>query len=101
MGSHKFRNLKVNPGAKSSRFVIDLKQDLEAVESQETRNKKNLIVESKLEKLAELDYKKYFGMGKEKAPAVSRRGSQSRSYVSKITSWRLLQPKLPWLHRQK
>ena len=64
MGLGKTNNLKVNPGAESSRFVIDLKEDFTTAEAKAIKNNKNLIVESKLEKLAELDYKKYFGESK-------------------------------------
>lgn len=56
MGLNKPNNLRVNSGAESSRFVIDLKQELTAAETKETKSQKNQTLESKLEKIAELDY---------------------------------------------
>jgi len=65
MRLRKLKHLKVKPGAKSSRFVVDLKEDLQR-ESQALKKQENLLLESKLEKLAEVDYKKYFNSGKTK-----------------------------------
>ncbi|MDO8667540.1 MAG: DUF4012 domain-containing protein [bacterium] len=67
MSFKKFKKLKVRPGAKSSRFVVDLKQDLAIAEMKESKYKKNLIVESRLEKLAELDYGKILKAGSQNA----------------------------------
>jgi hypothetical protein len=70
MAGGNLQNLKVNPGAKSSRFVIDLKRDLTEAEALSLKNKKNKLVISKLEELAEIDYKIYFGAGKEKTKTL-------------------------------
>lgn len=71
MTLNKFYNLKVNPNVKSSRFVVDLKKELpETAHKKELKNlpKPNMEtrIEAKLEKLAEIDYGKYFKESKEK-----------------------------------
>ena len=52
MGDDKLYNLKVKTGAKTARFLIDLKQALPVEEVRPA------IKESRLEKLAEVDYRK-------------------------------------------
>src|SRR3989344_4430924 len=83
----KCRHLKINSDAKSSRFVIDLKQDLTVMEARECNKALSLIAESRLEKLAELDYKRYFINGKARAMAVLKSGfnkiGQAASNLSK------------------
>ncbi len=63
----KFKNLRIRNGRQTSRFVVDLKQEFEAPEAKEI---KDSAIELKLEKLAELDYKKYFKAGKDKAKSA-------------------------------
>ena len=65
MGLNKFNNLKIKPGAESSRFVIDLKQELAAAETKGITSQQNLSLELKLEKLAELDYGQILKQGRE------------------------------------
>lgn len=67
MPLNKFYNLKINPDAKSSRFVVDLKQDLPGQETEQAKVKKSLNIEEKIERLAEIDYSRYFKAGKEKS----------------------------------
>jgi len=72
MALNKFHNLKVNPGVASSRFVIDLKQNLLEKEMEQPRVKKSENFEEKIEKLAEIDYGKYFKNGKEKSKILAQ-----------------------------
>src|SRR3989339_1048419 len=65
MGLNKFNNLKIKSGAESSRFVIDLKQEPTAAETKEITSQKNLSFESKLERMAELDYGRILKQGGE------------------------------------
>ena len=72
MPLNKLYNLKVNPGAKSSRFVVDLKQDLaQAGNVSEARKQAKQNVETrlevKLEKLAGVDYGRMLKQGKERS----------------------------------
>ncbi|MFA6306819.1 MAG: DUF4012 domain-containing protein [Patescibacteria group bacterium] len=63
-------NLKVNPDVKSSRFVIDLKQNLpkEETKAKDVRRLGDVgRLEEKLEKLAEVDYKGILKAGSENA----------------------------------
>ena len=77
MTKNKFNLLKVNPDAKSSRFVVDLKKELpETAHEKEIKNlpKPNMEtrLEAKLEKLAEINYGKYFKSGKEKSKILAQ-----------------------------
>ena len=72
MALNKFYNLKVNSGVPLSRFVVDLKKNLEAQEAKPVEIKKTKNIEEKLENLAEADYGKYFSAGKEKGKALAR-----------------------------
>jgi len=66
MALNKHHNLNINPDVKSSRFVIDLKQNLLEQEVKQVKIRKPVNIEEKIEKLAEIDYGKYFRYGKEK-----------------------------------
>lgn len=69
MSKNKFNLLKVNSGAKSSRFVIDLKKDLVENEGVKQIKKQNIEtrIEEKLEKLSEINYKGVLKKGKKKS----------------------------------
>ncbi len=71
MSSNKFQNLKVNSDVKSSRFVIDLKKDLEQNNNIKEVKKRSIEtrVEERLEKIAEIDYKGALKKGKDKSGA--------------------------------
>ena len=71
MSLKKINNIKISPNAKSSRFLIDLKQELGAAESHELNQRKSSIsVESRLEKLTELGCKKCLAAGQKRAKAM-------------------------------
>ena len=61
MGLNKLHNLKINSDVLSSRFVVDLKQNLPKPEVKITKPRN---IEEKLEKLAEIDYGKIISKGK-------------------------------------
>ncbi|MFH1583244.1 MAG: DUF4012 domain-containing protein [Candidatus Falkowbacteria bacterium] len=67
MALNKFHNLNINSGVPSSRFVIDLKKNSLGEDTKQAKVKKSENFEEKIEKLAEIDYGKYFKIGKEKA----------------------------------
>ncbi|MDD4272072.1 MAG: hypothetical protein PHF50_04710, partial [Patescibacteria group bacterium] len=89
MGINKFYNLKVNPGAKSSRFVVDLKQDLAENEIKEIKKPINIEtrLEEKIEKLARVDYGGYFNKGKEKAGEMFNYFDVKKSLANVKSFW--------------
>ena len=62
--SNKINKLTINPDAKSSRFVVDLKKELPQEEVAQVKAKK--FFEEKLEKLAAVNYGKMLKAGREK-----------------------------------
>ena len=60
-------NIKVNTGAKAARFVVDLKNDLP-----KGKEEAIAVAESRLEKLAEVDYGKMLKKGGEQAKSYAR-----------------------------
>src|SRR3989338_7150373 len=62
----KINKLKVGSGANASRFLVDLKAGSGLVETKQALNSRNFIIESKLEKLAEIDYRGSWLAGKDK-----------------------------------
>jgi len=87
MALNKSHNLKVNPGVKSSRFVIDLKRNLLEKETQQPKIKKPDNLESKLERLAEIDYRKYFKISREKSKALVRILFERANLAYRNKSW--------------
>ncbi|MDD4901033.1 MAG: DUF4012 domain-containing protein [Patescibacteria group bacterium] len=90
MGFYKRNKIKVNPGAKSSRFVVDLTQNATAAEAKEKVNNFNFEIETRVEKLAGLDYKKYFNTGKNKIKTVIL---NYKNNLSKLSAAALAAPK--------
>jgi hypothetical protein len=67
MTLNKINNLKIDTGAKSSRFVVDLKKELSEEEAKEVKIQKSTTIEEKLERMAEADYGKILKRGREKS----------------------------------
>ncbi|MEI6597185.1 MAG: hypothetical protein WCL13_03180, partial [bacterium] len=67
MALNKFYNLEINSDVKSSRFVVDLKQNLLEKEAQQPKIKKSQNIEEKFEKFAEIDYRGILKKGKDKS----------------------------------
>ena len=67
MSLNEINKLKINPGAKSSRFVVDLKRDLVEKEVKDVKIQKSATLEEKLEKMAVADYGKMIKRGQERS----------------------------------
>ncbi|MBI2458931.1 MAG: DUF4012 domain-containing protein [Parcubacteria group bacterium] len=87
MASPNFYNLKVNPDAKSSRFIIDLKENLPEQDIKQAQLKKSRNIEEKLEKLAEIDYGKYFKAGKNKVGQIFKPFSLNKILFNLKSLW--------------
>ncbi|MDP2736394.1 MAG: DUF4012 domain-containing protein [bacterium] len=87
MPLNKFQNLNVNSGVTSSRFVVDLKKNLLEKEGEQAKVKKPENFEEKIEKLAEIDYGKYFKAGREKSKILARTLFDNAKMVHSRNFW--------------